>query len=199
MTAYQPQPGMHPGMAPHGHPGMTPGQPMNPAQMQQMGHPGASGPGAPHMTQPGAMMGMQPGGNGMGGPGGMGGQHPGGQMGGMPGQMGGQSMAGGAPNAQALSHMNPQAMMQQQHMQQQSKSFPFYLAGGSVDMDGRAARLVARARARWISSGLCDESGGLDEERFLRVPSTYGIPSETAVYAIDVIHRPCTGEAARPG
>lgn len=121
MTAYQPQPGMHPGMAPHGHPGMTPGQPMNPAQMQQMGHPGASGPGAPHVSQPGAMMGMQPGANTMGGNGGMGGQHPGGQMGGMPGQMGGQSMAGGAPNAQALSHMNPQAMMQQQHMQQQSE------------------------------------------------------------------------------
>lgn len=125
MAAYQPQPGMHPGMAPHGHPGMTPGQPMNPAQMQQMGHPGASGPGAPHVSQPGAMMGMQPGANAMGGNAGMGGQHPGGQMGGMPGQMGAQSMAGGAPNAQALSHMNPQAMMQQQHMQQQSKYFRF--------------------------------------------------------------------------
>lgn len=46
-------------------------------------------------------------------------------MGGMPGQMGGQSMAGGAPNAQALSHMNPQAMMQQQQHMQQSEFFLF--------------------------------------------------------------------------
>lgn len=127
MTAYQPQPGaMHPGMA-HGHPAMTPGGgPMNPAQMQQMGHPGVSGPGQPHVTQAGAMMGIQPGANGMGGPGGMGGQHPGGQMAGMPGQMGGQSMAGGAPNAHALSHLTPQAHMQQQQqqlMQQQSEWF----------------------------------------------------------------------------
>lgn len=126
MTAYQPQQGMHPGMPPHGHPGMTPGQPMTPAQMQQMGHQ-VSGPGAPHVSQPGAMMGMQMGANAMGGPG-MGGQHPGGQMGGMPGQqMGGQSMAGGTPNAHAMNHPNPQAaMMHQQQMQQQSESFPFF-------------------------------------------------------------------------
>jgi hypothetical protein len=91
--------------------------------MQQMNHPGVSAPGAPHVTQPGAMNMMQPGANGMGGPAGMGGQHPGGQMGAMPGQMGGQSMAGGVPNAHALSHLTPQAQMQQhQLMQQQSKS-----------------------------------------------------------------------------
>ena len=74
---------------------------MNAAQMQQMGHPGAVTPG-PHVTQGGAMMAMQPG--AMGGPAAMGGQHPGGQMGGMPAQMGAQSMAGGMPNAHALSH-----------------------------------------------------------------------------------------------
>jgi hypothetical protein len=99
---------------------MTPGgQPM-PHQMQQMGHPGVSGPGQPHVTQAGAMMGMQPGG--------MGGQPPGSgmvgaQMGGMPGQMGGQSMAGGMPNAQAINHMNPQAHMQQQQMMQQQREY----------------------------------------------------------------------------
>jgi hypothetical protein len=95
---------------------MTPGgQPMNPAQMQQMGHPGVSGPGQPHVTQAGAMMGMQP---GAGMPGGMGGQPPGVQMGGMPGQMGGQSMAGGMPNVHAMN----QAQMQQAQMMQHSKS-----------------------------------------------------------------------------
>ena len=116
MAAYQPQPGgMHPGMAPHGHPAMTQGQPMNPAQMQQMGHPGVSGPGQPHVTQAGAMMGMHPNANGMVTPGGMTGQHPGGQMGGMPGQ----SMAGGAPNVQARNHLTPQAQMAHQQQQQQ--------------------------------------------------------------------------------
>ena len=120
MAAYQPQPGpMHPGMAPHAHPAMTPGQPMNPAQMQ-MGHPGAVTPG-PHVTQGGAMMAMQPGANAMGGPAAMAGQHPGGQMGGMPAQMGGQSMAGGVPNAHALSHLTPQAAMQQPQMMQQHR------------------------------------------------------------------------------
>ncbi|KAK3679088.1 hypothetical protein LTR37_021459 [Vermiconidia calcicola] len=115
MAAYQPQPGgMHPGMAPHGHPG----QPMNPAQLQQMGHPGVSGPQAPHVTQAGAMMGMQPGANGMGAPGGMGGQHPGGMQAGMSGQ----SMAGGAPNVHAMNHMTPQ--MQQQMMAQQMQANP---------------------------------------------------------------------------
>jgi hypothetical protein len=96
---------------------------MNPAQMQQMGHPGVSGPGQPHVTQAGAMMGMQPGASGMGG---MGGQPPGAQMGGMPGQMGGQSMPGGVPNAHAMNHLNPQAQMQhqQQLLQQQSKFRP---------------------------------------------------------------------------
>ncbi|KAK5175025.1 uncharacterized protein LTR77_000161 [Saxophila tyrrhenica] len=113
MAAYQPQPGaMHPGMAPHQHPGMTPGQPMTPAQMQQMGHPGGSGPGQPHVSQAGGMMGMQQGANGMGVPGGMGGQMA------MLNQMGGQSMAGGMPNAQAFSQMTP---MQQQHLMQQQQ------------------------------------------------------------------------------
>lgn len=86
-----------------------------PQQMMQQGHPGVSGPGQPHVTQAGAMMGMQPGAQGMGG---MGGQPPGAQMGGMPGQMGGQSMAGGMPNAHAMNHLNPQAHMQQQQQQQ---------------------------------------------------------------------------------
>ena len=109
---------MQPGMAQHAHPGMAQGQPMNPAQMQQMGHPGAVTPG-PHVTQSGAMLGMQPGANAMGG------QHPGAQMGGMHAQMGGQSMPGQAANAHALAQMTPQTqqqMMQQQMMQQQSKS-----------------------------------------------------------------------------
>ncbi|RMY96368.1 hypothetical protein D0861_00190 [Hortaea werneckii] len=59
--AYQAQPGMHPGMA-HGHPGMAP----NPAQHmgQPMMHPGVSGPGQPHVSQAGAMMGVQPGASG---------------------------------------------------------------------------------------------------------------------------------------
>ena len=87
-----------------------------PQQMQQMAHPGVSGPGQPHVSQPGAMMGMQPGAMA-----GMGGQPPGAQMGGMPGQMGGQSMAGGAPNAHAMSHLTPQAAMQQQHQVQQQQ------------------------------------------------------------------------------
>ena len=81
---------------------------MNP-QMQQMGHPGASGP---HVTQAGGMINMQPGANGMGG------QHPGGQMGGMPAQMGGQSMAGGAPNVHAMNHLSSQQAQQQMQQQQ---------------------------------------------------------------------------------
>ncbi|GAB7360357.1 hypothetical protein MBLNU230_g8315t1 [Neophaeotheca triangularis] len=117
-TTYQPQPGM-----PHGHPGMAPTPNQMPQQMQM--HPGASGPGGPHVTQAGAMMGMQPGANGMG-PQGMGGQHPqqqSGAMGGMPAQnMGGQSMAGGTPNPQALSHMNPQAAMAMQQQQQMAQT-----------------------------------------------------------------------------
>ena len=128
MAAYQPQPGgMHPGMAPHGHPG----QPMNPAQLQQMGHPGVSGPQAPHVTQAGAMMGMQPGANGMGAPGGMGGQHPGGMQAGMSGQ----SMAGGAPNVHAMNHMTPQ--MQQQMMAQQSK-WPCFIPPGPKSLSSGA-------------------------------------------------------------
>lgn len=94
---------------------------MNPAQLQQMGHPGVSGPGQPHVTQAGAMMGMQPGANGMGG------QHPGAQMGGMPGQMGAQSMAGGVPNAHALNHLNPQQQMQQQQMLAQQSKSPLFV------------------------------------------------------------------------
>ena len=121
MAAYQPQPGamQHPGMAPHGHPAMTPGQPMNPAQMQQMGHPGAVTPG-PHVTQGGAMMAMQPGANAMGGHAAMTGQHPGAQMGGIPAQMGGQTMAG-----QHMPQATPQMVaMQQQQMMQQSECVP---------------------------------------------------------------------------
>lgn len=79
------------------------------------------------------MMAMQPGTGAMGGPAAMGGQHPGGQMGGMPAQMGGQSMAGGMPNAHALSHLTPQAQaMQQQQMmqQQQCKSLKSYFSAG---------------------------------------------------------------------
>lgn len=72
------------------------GQPM------QM-HPGMSG--APHVSQPGAMVGMQPG--AQMGPGGQ--HHPG-----MMQHVGGQSMPGGMPNAQAMSHLTPQQMMQQQ-------------------------------------------------------------------------------------
>ena len=72
------------------------------------------------------MMGMQPGANG---PMGVmpGGQHPGmPTQPGQPGQgMGGQSMAGGMPNAHALSHLTTQQMMQQQHLQQQSESYYF--------------------------------------------------------------------------
>lgn len=128
MAAYQPQPGtMHPGMAPHGHPAMA-GQPITAAQMQQIAHPGPVTPG-PHVTQPGAMMGMQPGANAMGGPVAMAGQHPGAQMAGMPAQMGGQTMAGGAQNAHAIAmnQMNPQAVLQQQQMmQQQRESFAFF-------------------------------------------------------------------------
>ncbi len=99
MAAYAPQPGMHPGMTPHGHPGMAPGQPITSAQMQQMGHPGLAGPGAPQVTQAGAMMGMHPGASGMGG-----------QMGGMPNHM--ASMPGGMNNAAAMNQMNPQLLQQ---------------------------------------------------------------------------------------
>ena len=125
MAAYQPQPGgMHPGMPTHGHPGMAPTP--GPHMGQPMMHPGVSGPGQPHVGQA-AVMGMQQNGHMGVMPGG---HHPGaaGALGmpgqpGQPGQgMGGQSMAGGAPNAHALSHLTPQQMMQQQHMQQQSKS-----------------------------------------------------------------------------
>ena len=114
MAAYQPTPGVgHPGL-PHGHPGMapTPGHMGQPMQM----HTGVSG--APHVSQPGAMMGMQPGAQGLG-PGGMGAQHPGGMM---QAQMGGQSVAGGIPGQQGLSHMTPQQQMQQHAFMQQSKS-----------------------------------------------------------------------------
>lgn len=114
MAAYQPTPGVgHPGL-PHGHPGMAP-TPGHMGQTMQM-HPGVSG--APHVSQPGAMMGMQPGAQGMG-PGGMGGQHPNGMM---QAQMGGHSVAGGMPGQQNMSHMTPQQAMQQQVMMQQSKS-----------------------------------------------------------------------------
>lgn len=119
---------MHPGMASHGHPNMAP----NPAQHmgQPMMHPGVSGPGQPHVSQAGAMMGMQQ--QGANGPmGGMpGGQHPGGGGMGMPGQpgqgMGGHSLAGGGPNMPALSHMTPQQQQQllAQQQQMQSKFFP---------------------------------------------------------------------------
>jgi len=119
MAAYQSQPGMHPGMA-HGHPGMAP----TPQHMgQPMMHPGASGPGQPHVSQAGAMMGMQPGANGpMGAM--PGGQHPGGM--GMPGQPGqpGQGMGVGGANMHGLNHMTPQQIQLHQHQLQQSKSFP---------------------------------------------------------------------------
>jgi hypothetical protein len=89
------------------------GQPM------QM-HPGVTG--APHVAQPGAMMGMQPGVNGMG-PGGMGPQHPNSQMA-MQAQM-----AQNMQNAQ----MNQMAA-QQMHQFAQSKSprSPTILAPGSL-------------------------------------------------------------------
>lgn len=86
-------------------------------QTMQM-HPGVSG--APHVSQPGAMMGMQPGAQGMG-PGGMGGQHPNGMM---QAQMGGHSVAGGMPGQQNMSHMTPQQAMQQQVMMQQMQNNP---------------------------------------------------------------------------
>ena len=96
---------------------------MNPAQLQQMGHPGVSGPGQPHVTQAGTTMGMQPGMNAMVGPGGMGGQHPGALMGGMPGQMAGQNMGAVMRNEAQLNQMTPQQQVAQaQLMQQQSKS-----------------------------------------------------------------------------
>lgn len=90
---------------------------------QAMMHPGVSG--APHVSQPGAMMGMQPGAGMV--PGGMAGQHPGSGMA-MQAQMSG-TMAGGMPGGQAMSHgMTPQQMHQQQQQQQahlaQSKDLP---------------------------------------------------------------------------
>ena len=84
MAAYQPHPGL-----PHGHPGMpNPAQQHMPQPMQMQA--GVSGAPVQHVSQPGAMMGMQ---QGMG-PAAMGGQHP------MPmqAQMGGQGM----PHAQAM-------------------------------------------------------------------------------------------------
>lgn len=72
----------------HPQQGVPPGQGM-PQQAFQMA---VSGPGGPHMTQPGAMMGGIP--PGMAGPGGA--------------------------NAHAMQHLNPnQAMFQQQQQQQQ--------------------------------------------------------------------------------
>ncbi|KAI7516673.1 hypothetical protein KC331_g21993, partial [Hortaea werneckii] len=152
MMAYQAQPGMHPGMA-HGHPGMAP----NPAQHmgQPMMHPGVSGPGQPHVSQAGAMMGVQPGASGP--MGGMGGQHPGMGMPGQPGHgMGGQSLAGGGQNM--VSHMNPQQIMQQQQQrallqrqqaQQRSQAFQQMQAAQA------AAQAQAQTRPSSQTPGFC--------------------------------------------
>lgn len=127
MAAYQPTPGgVHPGLA-HGHPGMPQNAGPHMGQPMQM-HPGMSG--APHVSQPGAMVGMQPGAQGMGG------QHPGG----MPmQQMGGQSLAGGMPNAQAMSHMTSQQAMQQQIHAAQSKCQPMLRYTGPSAYYGSSA------------------------------------------------------------
>lgn len=119
--SFPPHPaGMQQGV-PHGHPGMPPnaqhmGQPM------QM--PGVSGPGAPHMGQP-AMIGMQPGQQNM--PPGMG-PGPGGGM------MPQQSMGGPGANAMAMSHLNPQTHMMQQHHQQMQQASMSTLARESVSV-----------------------------------------------------------------
>lgn len=122
---------MHPGMASNGHPaGMVP----NPQHMgQPMMHP-ASGPGGqPHVSQAGALMGMQQ--PGTSGPmaamqGGV--QHPGG----MPGQPG-QTMPGAAPNAHALSQ-------QQMLHQMQSESLLLFKIFGRVGVFCASVALVMK-------------------------------------------------------
>ena len=101
-------------------------------------HTGVSsgGPGQPHVSQAGAMMGMQqPGANGpMGAM--QGGQpHPGGggmAMQGQPGPamggVGGQGMAGGAPGMHALNHLTPQQQQQMLQQQQMRQSESFFLS-----------------------------------------------------------------------
>jgi hypothetical protein len=61
----------------------------------------------------------------------MGGQHPGSGMA-MQAQMGGQTMAGGAPNAQAMSHMTPQQMQQHQAQQAHIAAQSKWLTSGCV-------------------------------------------------------------------
>ena len=116
MAAYQPPGAGHPGLS-HAHPGMVPNPGQHVGQPMQM-HPGVSG--APHVSQAGAMMGMQPGANGMG-QGGVPAPHPGAAMG-MPGQgMNAQSMAGAVPNPQAIAHMGAQQQMHQAQLAAQSE------------------------------------------------------------------------------
>ncbi|KAF2096820.1 hypothetical protein NA57DRAFT_58707 [Rhizodiscina lignyota] len=74
--------------------GPNPGQAMGHMQM----HPGASGPGAPHVSQAGPMMGMQPG------------------------------MQGGGPQAQALQHLTPQPQMFHQQIPQSLANNPQAMA-----------------------------------------------------------------------
>ncbi|KJY00450.1 hypothetical protein TI39_contig329g00022 [Zymoseptoria brevis] len=150
MAAYQPTPGVHPGLQ-HGHPGMAPNPGQHMGQPMQM-HPGVSG--APHVSQPGAMMGMQPGAGGMG-PGGMGGQHPGSGMA-MQAQMGGQTMAGGAPNAQAMSHMTPQQMQQQQqqaHIAAQMQANPQF-AMQQYQIRQRQAQMMQQHQQQQAANGM---------------------------------------------
>ena len=114
MAAYQPPGAGHPGLA-HAHPGMVPNPGQQMGQPMQM-HPGVSG--TPHVSQAGAMMGIQPGINGMG-QGVIPAPHPGTAMG-MPGQgMNAQTMAGGVPNPQVLAQQQQQ--MHQAQLAAQSK------------------------------------------------------------------------------
>lgn len=120
----------------------------------QMMHPGVSG--APHVSQPGAMMGMQPG--AQMGHGGMGGQHPGGMM---QAQMGGQSVPGGMPNAQAMNHMTPQQHMQQQQALAAQRKTPYVVVPGKQH---RTCLSVALAPSRACERGIESSEGVVEHE-----------------------------------